>query len=168
MPGRSGRSTRAPGPWKPGPPFPRGNLLHLVHGAYSSRIVDSVADDLEEALDTTIAELAPWAAHDRHALTRHNLLETMAVKTLILRSIAETVAEKGAQAVPTRRFETALSALRAEREALAALGLSPLGEAQLRDAVAGAAGAEEGLAELLKRGRAARVAAGQLDEGEVS
>jgi hypothetical protein len=135
------------------PPFEPGHTLSMRHGAYSPRVVAQVADELGPDLDGYVSEHAPWAADKRFALTRRNLAETMALKVLALRGIAEMVDEKGPGAVPNRRIETALAALRAERDALEALGLSPLGEAHLRSLVADTAVTEKGLADLVAEGR---------------
>lgn len=163
MAGRSAASTRAPGPWRPGPP-PRGNTWSLIHGAESERAVAKRAEQVHAELLT----IAPYLDEDKFIPAVRRYLAAAARESLLDDHIQRVSAEKGPGAVASRTWEQCTAAARLADKLAAGLGLTVEGHARIRALSAGAASAEEGLAELLERGRAARARAGQLLEGEES
>jgi hypothetical protein len=129
--------------------FEPGNDVALKHGAHSPRSVAAKAAELEPAFQTWLAEHAPWTAAPEFGPVRVNYLRSAAVVELLEADIVATVTEHGTAKVPTRRFETLLSALRNERDALTAMGLTPPTRAQMAATVA-ATGAT--LSDLAARG----------------
>jgi len=116
-------------------PFEPGHTLSLRHGARSPRTVQAKVDELEPTFAAWLDEHAPWAAAPVFELSRINTLRNRAIVDLLVTSIFETAEAKGADAVPLKRFEMCLSALRSEREALRDLGLTPQTSAQLASTV---------------------------------
>ena len=131
------------------PPFEPGHTLSLVHGADSPRTVTAKAAELEPAFTTWLTEYAPWVSSPEFGPVRVNYLRSAAVVELLEADIVATVTEHGTAKVPTRRFETLLSALRNERDALTAMGLTPPTRVQMAATVAGT---ENTLADLAARG----------------
>jgi hypothetical protein len=118
------------------PPFEAGNTAGLVHGAHSARTIAAKAAELEPAFRVWLAEHAKWASAPEFGPVRVNYLRSAAVVELLETDIVATVTEHGTAKVPTRRFETLLSALRNERDALTAMGLTPPTRAQMAATVA--------------------------------
>jgi hypothetical protein len=147
--------------WKPNPnpkapDFAEGNMAAVKSGAFSPRLVNAKAADLEPEFSEWLVDRAPWAAADEFELTRTNYLRTRAVVELLYADIIETAARLGTAKVPTRRFETLLSALRGELVALGQLGLTPPTKAQLAQTVVST---EHTLGDLMAQGRQIRKAA---------
>lgn len=95
MAGRSGRTTRQPGPWKPGPP-PRGNTWHLVHGADSPRAIAAKAQQVHDELLT----IAPYLAEEKFLPSVDRYLRAAAREALLDDHITAVSASKGTGAVP--------------------------------------------------------------------
>jgi hypothetical protein len=131
-----------------------GNTIALKHGAYSERTIAAKCETLEPGFIEWLSDNAPWAAAAEFAPQRLNLLRSQAITHLLFDDILVTAADNGAAKVPTRRLETALSALRGEREALALLGLTVKTKAELKQTVASTEGALQNLA---ATGRAIRL-----------
>ncbi len=107
------------------PPFEPGNAIALKHGAHSPRVVAAKVDELEPAVARWISDRAPWASAPEFELARQNYVRHLAVVSLLYDDVTETAARQGPAKVPTRRFETLLTALRGELAALGQLGLTP-------------------------------------------
>lgn len=129
------------------PDFGGGNLAAVKHGAFSPRVVATKVEEIEPEFDEWIQRVARWAAADEFQPARLNYLRSRAVVELLFQDIAVTAERLGTAKVPTRRFETVLSALRGERDALSALGLTPPTKAQLANTVADTATSLEELAQ---------------------
>ena len=132
-----------------------GNAIALKHGAYSERAIAAKCEQLEPGFESWAEENAPWVAAPEFAPQRLNLLRSQAIAHLLFDDIMATTATHGASKVPTRRLETALSALRGEREALALMGLTVRTKAELKQTVAST---EHTLSDLMAQGRAIRAA----------
>ncbi len=91
-----------------------------------------------------------WAASDEFEPLRVLYLRSLAVVELLADDVLTTVAANGVSSVPTRRFETLLSALRNERDTLSELGLTPTTRAAMAQTVAST---EATLHDLAARGR---------------
>lgn len=133
------------------PDFEPGNAVALRHGAYSDRVVGEKIAELAPGFRGWLVEHAPWAAGEPFAPLVLNYLRSTAVLELLLSSVVETAQTQGAAKVPTRRYETALSALRGQREALRDMGLTPGTKAELAATVATT---ESTLVDLAERGAA--------------
>lgn len=99
MAGRSSAGSRAPGPWQPGPRFPRRNQLAKVHGGSSERAIKARAAEVR----SHIFEAAPWLADQPAylpAIARYPRAE--ARELLIHEHILKVADEKGTGAVPQR------------------------------------------------------------------
>lgn len=152
MAGRSG-STRAPGPWKPGPPFPRGNKLSVIHGASSDRAIEARAAEVR----AHIFEAAPWLAEQpayMPAIARY--LRAEARELLIHEHILKVAEDKGTGAVPQRLWEQATAAANAAMKAGALLGLDPQSLARLRAVTGHAELTAHTLEDVKNEGRRAR------------
>jgi hypothetical protein len=145
-----------PNPNPKAPDFQPENTAAVKSGAFSPRLVNANAADLEPEFSEWLVDHAPWAAADEFELTRTNYLRTRAVVELLYADITETAARLGTAKVPTRRFETLLSALRGELVALGQLGLTPPTKAQLAQTVVST---EHTLGGLMAEGRTIRKAA---------
>jgi len=98
-----------PNPNPKAPDFEPGNLAAVKSGAFSPRLVDAKAAELEPGFNEWIDRVAPWAAAGEFELTRRNYLKTRAVVEMLYADVTETAARLGTAKVPTRRFETLLS-----------------------------------------------------------
>lgn len=149
MPGRP-RSTRASGPWKPGPPFPRGNKLSVIHGANSPAAISARAAEVHAAL----LEAAPYLDDQKFLPAVNRYLEAAAREALLHGHIERTAAEKGTGAVPSRVWEQATAAARLAAKLGSDLGLDPIGHARIRALSVGAEVGEASLEELKAQGAA--------------
>jgi hypothetical protein len=120
------------------------NTAAVKSGAFSPRLVDAKAAELEPAFREWLVDHAPWAAADEFELTRTNYLRTRAVVEMLFATISASS--------PTRRFATLLTALRSELVALDKLGLTPPAKAQLAQTVVSTEGA---LGDLVRAGEQA-------------
>lgn len=111
------------------PPFERGNVVSVKHGANSDRLVTPKADELREAL----AETCPWVTEvDAAAVGRYCRAEARAV---MLHDYCMTKAEgEGVDAVPRSLWQEASRAESNAAKFAQDLGLDPAGRARvLRD-----------------------------------
>ena len=144
------------------PPFEKGNMAHLVHGADSERTLESQAAQIRPRL----FELCPWL-EDVDAIAVARFLRVEA-RSLILESyMAEIIATAGPGKVPIRMWEQANATDRLAGDLGSKLGLDSVGRAQLRES---AANTESSLAALAEKGRGIRERAARLravnDEGD--
>jgi hypothetical protein len=148
MPGRSDRSTRKPGPWRSDQPPPRGNLLHLIHGGASNRVIEALADKVIAEL----TEQAGWIAEPlfRGALVRYVRAEARA--RLLTNYILTTAAQDGPGKVPQRLWEAANASDNAAGKAAVELGLTPMSRANLANVVASGSDAQALLRRLIDEG----------------
>jgi hypothetical protein len=133
--------------------FEPGNTAALVHGAHSERVVAAKCEELSPGFDEWISVRAPWATAAEFGPMRLNYLRSLAIVELLSADILATAAAEGSASIPTRRFETMLSALRNEREALEQLGLTPPTKVNMARTVAGPTGS---LADIAADGKQAR------------
>jgi len=134
------------------PPFEPGHTVSLVHGAFSPAARAAEVEKLEPVFVEWIEQVAPWAAAPEFGPARANYLRHLAVVELLFADVMDTARRLGTAKVPTRRFETLLSALRGELSALGQLGLTPPTRAELAQTVASV---EHTLSDLAAQGGAA-------------
>ncbi|MGA8723421.1 MAG: hypothetical protein WB565_00130 [Acidimicrobiales bacterium] len=125
--------------------------MAVKHGGFSDAVVGEKIEKLAPAFRDWLGANAPWAATETFAPLVLNYLRSTAVTELLLSSVVETAQKTGPASVPTRRFETLLSALRGQREALRDMGLTPGTKAELANTVADT---EATLTHLAERGAA--------------
>jgi hypothetical protein len=155
MAGRSA-STRTPGRWQPGPPFPRGNTLHLEHGGYSETEITKRAEQVTHSL----FELAPWLQDDpSFVVAVARFVRVEARSQLLAEGIAAKADKSGILSVGARMLEAATSVDRLAAKLGDDLGISPLGKARLKAMTAAGELGEASLADLAERGRQVRLAA---------
>jgi hypothetical protein len=141
--------------WKPFEP---------VHGAYSGAEIDKRALQVRHQL----FDLAPWLADEPvYVIPVARFVRVEARSQLLAEAIASKTDAQGILSVGSRMLEAATACDRLAAKLGDDLGLSPLGKAKLKAMTAAGEIGAEGLAELLERGRKARIAAGQLDAEEV-
>lgn len=125
-----------------------------LHGANSERAIAERSKIVHEQILTA----APWLSEDRFLPAVSLYLRSASRSQLLDEYIERIAAEKGIQAVPARTLEQATTASRAAFSQATALGLTPAGYSSLKILVAGAAGAEDGIAKLIREGTEAREA----------
>ena len=104
------------------PDFQPGNTAALVHGAYSERAIAAKCDELSPGFAEWVAKRAAWAARPEFGPARINLLRASALVEMLYDDVIDTATARGSAAVPTRRVDTLLTALRGPaRDALAQL-----------------------------------------------
>lgn len=141
--------------YRPPKPYEPGNLAHLKHGADSARVIEARAVRVRDE----ILEVAPWLDHPEYAPAVARFLRAEARALLIHENIVKISSERGADKVPVRQWEQATAADRLAAQLGQTLGLDPIGRARLQQAAAGAELTTATLADVLDRGRAARLAA---------
>ena len=125
------------------PSFTEGNTVaRVAHGTRSARLIAARADEVEPVL----IETAPWLAEFPLAL--RNVAQVVARSRMLGDHIEKVVAEKGADAVGSRLWESATAASRLEDQLLESNGLTPLGRIKVIQAQAEAGRAQTDLARL--------------------
>ncbi len=150
MPGRSGRSTRPPGPWRLDQPPPRDNRFALSHGANSPRSIEAEAERVRAAL----IEVCPWLDQPEYAMAVSRFLRAEARALLLHAHIERVCEEQGAARVAARVWEQATAADRLAAQLGNVLGLDPTGKSRLQALVAGTELAVQTLGKLAQDGAA--------------
>jgi hypothetical protein len=136
-----------------GIPGDAGRQLALKHGAESPAEVAKRAVLVNE----TLLEAAPWLAEDRFLPAVSLYLRSASRSSLLDEYIEKVAAEKGIEHVPARTLEQATAASNRAFKQAEALGITPAGFNKLKLLAAGAAGAEQTLADLAAEGRQASI-----------
>jgi hypothetical protein len=140
----------APRKWADATP---GNTLALRHGAYSEAAISAKAAEIRDAL----YEVAPWLTSDSDTIAVARFLRVEARSLLLQAAIERQSAERGGpDKVSAKLYEQATASDRLGAQLGHSLGLDPGGRAKLQQQVAGAAEAEQSIAELAEQGRLIR------------
>jgi hypothetical protein len=134
------------------PPFQPGHELSLVHGASSPTKIRARAELVHQGL----LEAAPWLDAPHFLPSVSLYLRSAARSSLLDEYIERVAAEKGIEHVPARTLEQATAASNRAFKQAEALGITPAGFNKLKLLAAGAAGAEQSLADLAAKGREIR------------
>jgi hypothetical protein len=128
--------------------------IAATHGANSERVIAERA----KIVNTTLLEAAPWLAEDRFLPAVSLYLRSAARSSLLDEYVDRIAAETGIEHVPARTIEQAIAASNRAFKQAEALGITPAGFNKLKLLAAGAAGAEQSLADLAAKGEAIRAA----------
>ncbi|HZL48666.1 MAG TPA: hypothetical protein VFC30_06595 [Solirubrobacteraceae bacterium] len=124
------------------------------HGGDSPAQISKRAKHVHRAL----LAAAPWLSEDKFLPAVSIYLRSAARSELLDEYIARVSAEKGIEHVTARTLEQATAASNRAFKQGGDLGLTPAGHSKLKLLVAGAAGAEDGIAKLIREGAEAREA----------
>ena len=160
MPSPRPNTDRLPGPWRPGPP-PTGNLWAEKHGAYSPR---RIAERAEQVHDDLLAAV-PYLDVPAFLPSVKRYLDAAATESLLMDYVNKIVSEKGTGAVPSRTWEQLTASRRLAHKLAQDLGMTPTGHSRIMAMTAGTRAAAS-LQDLMAKGRALRIAQGDLVEAD--
>jgi hypothetical protein len=144
------RKTRKPARGYSWPPFEKGNMAHLTHGARSERVV---VETMSSMLPGVI-ERAPWLADPIYADERERYLRNAAKERLLGDYILTVSETKGIEHVASRTLEQHTAASRLATQQAEGLGLTPKGFVSIHSTIASMRTPREAIDEFLARGQA--------------